>query len=913
MTLEFVRILSKHCQIMPGKFEDLKWPALLVRQYLLLVWCAGIFATRFFLPGLFAALVLLLLCLCFKVREINVQLFTVANSDVSIFSNMLFCLLSFCLGFGYAQFREPEKKAVPDWVTEATTPDEQNDLYKKGLGIRAIVTEVNGRNDQRLELILDQARPSASQELQVLPGRLVLTRQDQALFSQTSSPGIMFEQRPIPGQEIELVLKLRKIHGLKNPGLWDIESYWSDREIWHRATLNSVGNRAGPETEREDAEQEYKVDFDLGPAPDNFAALREKLRQRVAEALPKDAGVASELMPGAAFIPALLFGDNYYMNSLDTNLLAVSTLSHSIALSGMHLGYAASLGYLFARLFFHCFPGLGLYLPKRMLSTACAILPALLYIWIGGGPPSLIRAGVMLFFFALLLFMKRPAVLLDGLLLALVLILLAHPQTLFDIRLQLSALAIAAIALIAPGLALADTILNNLYFKQKTMHGKWGKLAKVLLKGMLFISATSFVVQIVLMPVLANAFTGVGAMFPLNLLWLPILGTLVMPLAFLGLLVTALNLTGLAELCFLIASYPCAWLMDLLRYLQGADMLPVVLPGRPHWLFTLGFWLILAILPALALKVLKRGSLRLPLACISLGLVFCLLPFGLRVYEQNQEVLRLRLLDVGQGQAILLECPGGKRLLLDGGGISSPRFDIGKEVITPVLIDNRPARLEYMLASHPDFDHIQGLVYPLEHLQVDYFADNDPLDPQAVAAKGQSAVTYSHLRDILQKKGLARNSLHAGQRVILGPELYLEILNPPLAAMHKVKENDYSLVARLVWRGKNLALLCADAEKRAQRELLKRCDPQDLRAQIMVLPHHGSAGASLKEFYEVVRPEIALASCGYGNRWFFPARQTRKNLADTGIRLLTTAEYGQIIVEWEWNAEETKMSIKTAR
>jgi competence protein ComEC len=884
---------------MAGKTDTtgmLRWPAFLFRQYLLLIWCAGIFSARFFPPGLTAASLLFLLCFAFNAGTPAGRRFT----KEAFFSCLAFCLPAFILGFGYARFREYAPGPVPDWVLEAVTPDEGSGLYKKGLDVKAVVLEANGKSDRRLELILGGVRP-AGRELPELPGRLVLTRHDQALYdpsvhSQVYAPAeINPERRPAPGQEIELALKIRKVHGLKNPGLWDIESYWNDREVSYRAVIAGAGPEAGP-------------GFILGPVPDNLAAVRESLRQRVVAALPAN---SSGLMPGAAFIPAWLFGDNYLMNSQDTNLLAAATLSHSLALSGLHLGYAAGLGYLLARVIFYCFPGLGLYLPRRRLAACCALPPALLYIWIGGGPPSLLRAGLMLFFCGLLLFLMKPAVIQDALLLAVFLILLAHPQAIFDIRLQLSALALAAIALLAPLLSFLHARLDALLPGQRQGGGqpgaRRGRAAVYALKGAVAMLCTSFAVQLTLMPVLTNAFTSVGALFPLNLIWLPVLGVLVMPSAFLGLLAAALNFTAFARLCFQIAAYPCAWLMDFLRCLQEAEFLPVLLPGRPHWLFIAGFWLILGMLPVLYMRFARREPSGLPAACIGLGLALCLLPAGLRIHAQNQDIVRLRLLDVGQGQAILLECPGGKRLLLDGGGLAGPRFDLGKEVIAAALTDNHPARLDYMLASHPDFDHIQGLIYPLTHLRVDYFADNGALP----SSKGRNAVTYSRLLDVLRKKELARNSLAAGQSIDLGPELRLEILHPPAAQSGTYKDNDLSLVARLVWRGKSLALLCADAEKAAQRELLQRYDRRVLQAQIMVLPHHGSAGASLKAFYEAVNPEIALAGCGYGNRWFFPAAQTRQNLADCGIKLLTTAEYGQIIIEWE--GQEAKMSVNSAR
>jgi competence protein ComEC len=543
-----------------------------------------------------------------------------------------------------------------------------------------------------------------------------------------------------------------------------------------------------------------------------------------------------------------------------------------------------------------------------------------MYIWIGGGTPSLIRAGLMLFFCGLLLFLKKPVVLLDGLLLAVLIILLAHPQTMFDIRLQLSALAMAAIALISPVLswfaAWFRVQFNNRFMPQANgKYGKAHKCAHYLLEGMVMLTCTSLAVQIALMPVLSNAFVGVGVAFPLNLLWLPILGMLVMPAAFLGLLATALNLSWFAQLCFQIAAYPCAWLMDFLRWLQGLELLPVIFPVRPHWLFILGVWFILSILPLFCMRLANRASLRLPGVLIALGLLLCLLPTGLRAYEQSRDAVRLRLIDVGQGQAILLEYPGGKRLLLDGGGVnngrlSSSSFDIGKDVITATLLDNRPAHLDYMLASHPDYDHIQGLIHPLTHLQVDYFADN--------GAPYSNDLSHARLLDILQRKQYAQNSLYAGQTLTLNSasgsdygELRLEVLHPQNTTAYTDKSNNQSLVVRLVWRGKPLALLCGDAENKAQREILKHYAAQDLKAQVLVLPHHGSKGASLKAFYKAVAPELALASCAYGNRWFFPAEKTRQNLNDLGIKLMSTSEYGQIIIEWE--GEDAKMSVTAAR
>ncbi|MDR1126009.1 MAG: DNA internalization-related competence protein ComEC/Rec2 [Deltaproteobacteria bacterium] len=909
---------------------EAKRPAPLFRQYLLLAWCAGLFASRFFWPGFTAWALLFFLSLA------NPPLPSGRPGFQVPFALLLFFSLCFGLGLGYGQLRADKsapREEWPAWTLAAVTPDSESELYKKGLRLRARVDEVHGLTDRWLQVILDQPAPADNPKNQSLhdnrpfPGKMVLTWYDSPTPEARQAPGAQsgaawrgraplepLPARPLPGQILEISLRPREVRGLQNPGLWEPESYWRDRGVRLRAWTS--GSDGSPLLLRPAA----GTGEASGPA-----AWREGLRQSLNATLPRlgpghnpDAPVA----PGADFIPALLLGDKYLQDSSTADLMARSTLAHSLALSGLHLGYVASLAYALVYAFFYFFPGLGLILPKRRLAVAAALLPALFYVWLGGGTPSLWRAWLMLFFWGLLLFMKRPAVLLDGLLWAVFCILLFTPQAAFDLRLQLSALSIAAIALIMPwldalSLRLHDRIIalgprSGPYSDPRSgRSAAWGtRQCARLARGALIMLGISFSAQLILMPLLARVFGLYGLAFPLNLLWLPLLGFLVMPVALFGCLAAALHLPALAEGAFHLASLPCAWLMDCLGRLDSAGLLPALLPTRPHWLFMLGYWLALAMLPWLAPRLLSRlaprrrpaAAPRPPLLKPALfmlcGLLLCLAPTALRHYETGRDLVRLRLLDVGQGQAVLLEWQGGGRLLLDGGGGPSPRFDIGREIIAASLTDNRTPRLEFMLTSHPDLDHAGGLAFPLQHLEVGYFGDNGESSPA--------------LLDILQSKNQPRHSLQAGDALELAPNLQLEILWPfPEKAL---TGNNASLVARLVWHGQGLALLCGDVEAKAQRLLLERYSPAELTAQVLVLPHHGAAGASLPAFYDAVRPKLALASAGYGNRWFMPAARTRATLKERGIPLFSTDRLGQICLEWPGRAGRAgEARLKAAR
>lgn len=248
------------------------------------------------------------------------------------------------------------------------------------------------------------------------------------------------------------------------------------------------------------------------------------------------------------------------------------------------------------------------------------------------------------------------------------------------------------------------------------------------------------------------------------------------------------------------------------------------------------------------------------------------------------------MLDVGQSQALALEWPGG-RLLLDGGGSLSPRFDPGRDVVAPALTANRPPRLNMVLASHADLDHVRGLIAILETFDV--------------AAFGRSALPFIREKDgddsdaarleaMRLRRRVPLREFRAGDTLDLGGGLSLDIVHPPERG--RFSSNNGSLVARLTLRGHGLALLCGDAQKPALRRMLQ--SGADLRADVLVLPHHGSATSLSPDFYDAVSPRVALISCGAYNSFGFPRPEVLAALAERGIPVLTTARHGELRATW---------------
>jgi competence protein ComEC len=210
-----------------------------------------------------------------------------------------------------------------------------------------------------------------------------------------------------------------------------------------------------------------------------------------------------------------------------------------------------------------------------------------------------------------------------------------------------------------------------------------------------------------------------------------------------------------------------------------------------------------------------------------------------------------------------------------------------------VLTANRPPDLNLVVNTHPDADHLQGLLFPLASFRVKAFARGPETDVRAT-------LTMDRRNVILRQRGLAQRVVQAGDTLTLSENLRLEVLHPFSGMSGKASSNEATLVLRLVHGSKPLALVCGDVERRGIASLL--ASGRDLRAEVLVLPHHGSAGSFRPPLYNAVRPSLALAACGYANTWHFPAARVRHALAALHIPLAATADRGQIRVEWREGA-----------
>lgn len=248
--------------------------------------------------------------------------------------------------------------------------------------------------------------------------------------------------------------------------------------------------------------------------------------------------------------------------------------------------------------------------------------------------------------------------------------------------------------------------------------------------------------------------------------------------------------------------------------------------------------------------------------------------------------LTVHFLDVGQGDAILVRTPAGKNILIDGGPAGNSRGrDAGGRVILPFLRELGIRRLDQVILTHPDLDHLGGLVT--------VFLPSGP-EVGELLEPGILHPTDSYqslLREALARPSLLYRQPRAGMILDWGEGVKAEVLHPAELA---ADTNDSSVVVRLSY-GRISFLFAGDisgeVEKRLARERGWR-----LRSTVLKVAHHGSKHSSSEEFLAQVRPEAAVVSCGKGNPFGHPSPEALERLRKVRAMIYRTDEMGTVTV-----------------
>ncbi|MDO8561618.1 MAG: MBL fold metallo-hydrolase [bacterium] len=244
--------------------------------------------------------------------------------------------------------------------------------------------------------------------------------------------------------------------------------------------------------------------------------------------------------------------------------------------------------------------------------------------------------------------------------------------------------------------------------------------------------------------------------------------------------------------------------------------------------------------------------------------------------EERRGFLTVFFLDIGQGDSILIEAPSGRKVLIDGGQGGVVLRELSK------IIPWYDRTIDVVIPTHPDADHIGGLVDVLPRYKVGMIIHSD--------VEGDTA-TAAALSDEMAREGAELIIATRGQIVNLGDGAYMEILFPD-RSVKSVDTNTGCVVARLVY-GKTSFMLPCDAPKEIENYLV-RLDGTDLHSDVLKAGHHGSKNSSSELFVGFVNPTYGIFSRGCNNKYGHPAAEVVALFESLGIPTQDTCKDGTI-------------------
>ncbi|HAY39955.1 MAG TPA: hypothetical protein DCY53_11880 [Desulfobacteraceae bacterium] len=398
---------------------------------------------------------------------------------------------------------------------------------------------------------------------------------------------------------------------------------------------------------------------------------------------------------------------------------------------------------------------------------------------------------------------------------------------------------------------------------------------------------------------------------PANVIFIPLIGFVVVPLGIMSVFIYPLTVSG-ALVCLKAASAVLEYVITIINHISEWTF-AAINTVTPNYLeifcFYVLFWVLLnlksvQIRTALALSKdhssQSKNSIQKPVVIVGLitVLVFSA-DVGYWLYQRCwRDDFRVTMIDVGHGNASLLELPYGYNMLIDGGGFSDNRvFDVGASIVAPFLWQKKIRRIDTLVLSHPNSDHLNGLIYIAENFHV-----------KNVWTNHETANTYGYqmFMETIKKNNIQvpAYSKITGVHDIGG--VHIDVLYPPVNFIEK-KEietwrnvNNNSLVLKISF-GATSFLFPGDIKAQAEYALVSKAGDK-LKSTILLAPHHGSKTSSTENFLEKVGPETVIISSGWKYKFGFPHLSVLKRYQKKSCRILGTALNGAISMSTDGQA-----------
>ncbi|OGQ17341.1 MAG: DNA internalization-related competence protein ComEC/Rec2 [Deltaproteobacteria bacterium RIFCSPHIGHO2_02_FULL_40_11] len=623
---------------------------------------------------------------------------------------------------------------------------------------------------------------------------------------------------------------IRKVHNFGIPGEFDSERWHLTQKIWGRVNLK----------------KNTKIVFQKNVGGYWIQHFRQKLVRRF------------EKESSGKYILAWTLGVKSLLSERFKNKLIRTGVIHLFVVSGLHVGlvllFIWTLGFWVLSRFEYFLLYTNI---QKILAGICIFSLPLIYIFFGGAIP-VGRATLMAFFVLLSFFDGSQKASFYALVWSLISILFLLPQSLFDPSFYLSYAAVISLLFFTPRY---PSKLKTYVFSLLTAY-----LGTLPLVAYYFhqISLVSFISNFVMIPFVSYVLlplSFVTAVFPKLL---PVYDV------FIWILENFVSVFSKMPFHAISVLPPNLWQVGLMYGMLVVWKITIILQRQP-WKDSIR---------GSKAQPEGRAMKRMNSALVAFGVIIIILfSYELRKWISTDKNLKISFLSVGQGDAVYFEFPNGTNMMFDAGGLWG-NFDVGERLLARYLRTKLTTKIDILVLTHPDYDHIAGAKYLIENFKIGQIW---------VSLLDSKSKTFHHILQSARAKNIPIFKLTAHTPYFSLGELHLHFLNPPDTRALKI--NNQSLVMQLKYKNFT-ALFTADAQEEVENKLVQK----NIQSVLLQVPHHGSKTSSTAGFLSKVRPKIAVISCGKFNRHKHPHPTVLKRYFDSGIKIYRTDEVGTVQV-----------------
>ncbi|SHF67532.1 DNA internalization-related competence protein ComEC/Rec2 [Ornithinibacillus halophilus] len=622
------------------------------------------------------------------------------------------------------------------------------------------------------------------------------------------------------GAVCEIQGDIEPVNGARNPGEFDYSHYLLTQGVSHQVIIESLS--------------QINCETNTSILSSIFS-FRDVLRKKVSEAYSEEI---------SAWIYALVLGDDSHLSQDIIELFQRWSLSHLLAISGLHIGIIISV-------VFFILVKLNLCTKERAYNVLVLFLPC--YALLAGGEPSVWRASLMVIFVILMAKFKWKTSTTDIISIVFIFLLILNPHYIYHIGFQFSFIVTFAILLSKSWILESNSIF-------------WQMLR------------ISFISQMILIPLQVTYFYYIQPLsILLNMIVVPYFSLVFIPLLFLLFILSPFHVITTHIATLLVKIHENSFL-SLLKMIDYHLSFPWVVGSFPNLIIVIVYF----VMAFLLMHFINQNKLSHAFKQ-GVGIVLLIVVIVLKPYFSPYGTVTV--LDIGQGDAIVIELPYRKGVIfIDAGGTFS--FEDGqatdkvfKQIIRPFLFKKGISKIDAVFLSHEDEDHVGSVDFMVDSFIIDtiFISDNFTLSMEQ-----ESHWKNSGTEIVRVGKG---NVVHVNSQdfyVMGGSESY-------------GNSNDNSLVLFSEIGGRKW-LFTGDISKHVERNLL--LDHPDLKVDVLKVAHHGSNTSTDPTFIKQIEPDVALISVGVNNMYGHPSYEVINTLDDENVQILRTDHDGAIIFHY---------------